>query len=285
MSKKVVFEHFENINSLINTIDSRPNNDVMNGRDSSRSGDSYFTGTNSYSEAEKLLEKGYTDILPQVKDGIRKMEKKVETEFQNIRKIYPENQVCGFVPHIPNSILNLPNSMINVNLIPQKQKTINIIYTMGANCGQDKQLFFDAGVTLLTAIKILELNRISVKLTLGFMAAAVDKECTYPTVDIKGYGQRLDLQKLCFPLAHPSMFRRIGFKWLETVPNLTDHDFAWGYGRSPEENDTEWEDFIKTIGIKKDNVILLRAQDIERMNFDVKKLLSSLKLKDTHAQS
>lgn len=44
------------------------------------------------------------------------------------------------------------------------------------------------------------------------MSAQTGNETTFPTVVIKNYGQRFDLQKVCFPLAHPSMLRRIGFK-------------------------------------------------------------------------
>ena len=40
---------------------------------------------------------------------------------------------------------------------------------------------------------------------------------------MKDYREHLDLQKLCFPVAHPSMFRRLGFKWLETVEGLKEN--------------------------------------------------------------
>lgn len=274
---KVIKEHFTSIHQLLKTLDSRRNNDVMRGEDSSNTSDYDFTRTRSYKEATTLFEKGYTDILPKIREGMKKMERKLATEFIHIKKIYPETQVQGFIPHVPNSIINLPHSMINIERIPQKQKTLNIFYEMGANCWQDPQLFIDAGIVLLTAIKILELNRISVKLTLGFMAGIGNNQSTFPTVDIKNYGQRIDLQKLCFPLAHPSMFRRIGFKWLETTPDLTDTRFQCGYGRSPADNSSEWKDFVKKLDLK-DNVKILRAQDIRDMNFDVKKLLASFNI-------
>lgn len=272
---EIVKEHFKSIHQLLSVLDSRPNNSAMKEQNSSKSGDYSFTGSNSYEEAVTLFREGYKEILPKIMSKMKKMEKDLSSDFQFTKKIRPQNSIEGVVPNVPNAILGLPQSMIDMKRFPQKQKTLNIIYEMGANCGTDKELFIDAGVVLLTVIKILETRRISVKLTLGFMAGTADKQGNFPTVDLKDYGQRLDLQKLCFPLAHPSMFRRIGFKWLETNPDITDGSFAFGYGRSPAEKTDEWKDFVKQLNFPKD-IRVVRAQDIRDMGFDVGKLIDYL---------
>ena len=189
---------------------------------------------------------------------------------------------------MPNAILNLPDSMINIERHPQKQKTLDIIYSMGANCGEDAQLFIDAGVVLLTAIKILEINRISVRLKVGFMLGTEDYsgksgEITCPTVLVKDYGQRADLQKLCFPLAHPSMFRRFGFKWLETTPGITSKAWQCGYGYACEDDvGSRWDDCIKELNFSPKEK-MIKAQDIRKMNFELKPLLDKLLNKDKDA--
>lgn len=272
---KIIKEHFKSIYQLLNTLDKRPNNSAMEDSDSSRSGDYDFTGSHSYEEAVQLFREGYTEILPKVMSKMKKMEKDLSSEFQFTKKIRPQNSIEGVVPNVPNAILGLPQSMIDMKRFPQKQKTLDIIYEMGANCGTDKELFINAGAVLLTVIKILETRRIAVKLTLGFMAGKGHEQGNFPTVDLKDYGQRLDLQKLCFPLAHPSMFRRIGFKWLETNPDITDDSFAFEYGRSPADKTDEWKDFVNQLNLPK-NARVLRAQDIEEMKFDVGKLIDYL---------
>lgn len=275
---EIVKEHFTSLHQLINVLDSRHNNEVMEDENSSQTkGDKSWYGSSSYEEARDLLANGYTSILPKVMEKMKSMEKKLETEFQKAPKIYPQNKIEGFIPNVPNALLGLPNSMINIERIPQKQKTLDIVYEMGANCGQDPQLFIDAGIVLLTAIKILETKRISVKLVLGFMAGVASRQGDFPTVDLKDYGQRLDLQKLCFPLAHPSMFRRIGFKWLETNPNITDSEFACGYGRSPADDDDEWKEFIKKLNFSETTKVV-RAQDIRNLDFDVMRLIDSFNI-------
>lgn len=274
---EIVKEHFRSIHQLINTLASRPNNSAMEGENSSQSGSYSFTGSHSYEEAVQLFREGYTEILPKVMSKMKKMEKDLSSEFQFTKKIRPQNSIEGIVPNVPNTILGLPQSMIDMKRFPQKQKTLEIIYEMGANCGTDKELFIDAGVVLLTVIKILETRRIAVKLTLGFMAGKGNDQGNFPTVDLKDYGQRLDLQKLCFPLAHPSMFRRIGFKWLETNPDITDRSFAFGYGRSPADRTDEWRDFVNQLNLPK-NARILRAQDIKEMKFDVGKLIDYLNI-------
>lgn len=280
MSKKIITEHFDSIHELLSTLDSRENNSVMRGKHSSDSGDYDFTRTHSYKEACDLISTGYTDILPKIKDGIRNTEQKFKSEFQLIPKNRPHNQEEGFVPHVPNSILNLPNSMININKQPQKQKTLDIVYVMGAYCGQDAQLFIDAGVCLLSAIKILELRNISVRLRVSFKFSSdymneTDGEMLFPTVTVKNYRQRLDLQKLCFPLAHPSMFRRIGFKWLETQPKV-EGNWACGYGYSiAESNQFDFDNMVKMLNLPK-NTIVLKAQQIKDLKFNVTDLLKKI---------
>lgn len=278
---KIIKEDFSSIHQMLNVINSRPNNHIMRGCNSSSTESYEFTGTHSYDEAVDLITNGYVEILPKVKSGIKKLEKKLESEFQNVNKIRPYIKVNGFTPHVPNSILNLPNSMIDIERHSQKQKTLDIIYAMGACCVEDKQLFIDAGVVLLTAIKILELNRISVRLKVSFKFSVDDRynldnsELVFPTILLKNYGQRLDLQKLCFPLANPSMFRRFGFKWLETLPEIKHEEWNSGYGYSCAGGGELWEQCIAKLNLDSKQK-MIRAQDIREMKFEVKPLLDKL---------
>lgn len=205
----------------------------MQNENSSTSNGYDFTKTKNYEEAENLLTYGYTEVLEDVKKGIKAQEKLNPKYFNNANRFYYENQVAGCIPNVPNAIRNLPQSMILPNKKTQKTKSMHIIYAMGGHCGNSSEEWLKAGTTLLTVIKILELQNISIKLSCGLFTGesrGSNNEYTCASVLIKDFQDPLDLQKICFPIAHPSMFRRFGFKWLETNPDITDSNWSWGYG-------------------------------------------------------
>ena len=183
-------------------------------------------------------------------------------------------KVIGYVPNVPNAIRNLPNSMITINKIPQKKKTISIIYSIAGSCGESQDFFIKAGATLLTIIKLLESQGTSVELSVGFIGAMTvnRSEAVFPMVKVKSYGQELDLQKLCFPIAHPSMFRRFGFKYLETCPDLKETLFALSYGCPIQDLDI----IKKNLNCKNGSVVILNSYWIRENGYDVKKIVEKL---------
>jgi len=51
----------------------------------------------------------------------------------------------------------------------------------------------------------------------------------------------MNISKLAFPLVHPSMLRRLMFKYLEVTDLITNRDFANGYGSPIEDADVVLE--------------------------------------------
>lgn len=237
MALKVISEHFDTIYGFLKTSKDRKNNIAMEGEHSStESGDDTWYGTKSYSEAEDLFRNGYTSILKDVLDGIKENEK-LHHELTNTPKMIPRNQVVGYAPHVPNSIIGIPESMIYTERSIHKQKTIDITYSAGVNSYVSADDMKKAGITLLSAIKIIETMGIYINLDLAAFITEAGGEIANPTISLKKYHERLDIQKLCFPLAHPSMLRRFGFKWLETNPYITSTAYRGGYGHALENPD------------------------------------------------
>ena len=268
---KVLTEEFGDINSLLRVINSRQNNSIMRDEHSSRTGDKSFTGSESYDESVRLIRTGYVDILKDVKEKlteITRQNKQFDTGFRPM----PRNSIVGYVPNVPNAIRNIPESMINTNIVPQKRKTLSVVYSIEGNCNETTDFFIKTGTILLAAINTIEKTGVQVKLSVAFMTAQQGNETTCPTVVIKNYGQRFDLQKVCFPLAHPSMLRRIGFKWLETTPQITEN-FSWGYGRDPKDLDLLSKTFKEKFG---KNTYVLNTHWIRTNNYSVEKLLNFL---------
>ena len=265
---KLIHEHFNSINELLSVLSTRPNNAVMARENSSQKiGDKSWYGTDNWEDALYLLKTGYTNILPEIKKEMRIQNKKYLLNTE-VPKRKPSCSPVGYTPNITNAINNLPNSMITIDYIPQKKKTLSLIYCIGGNCGEESESFIHAGVSLLTAINILEKKGIQTQLSIGFMASAAPDEGICPTVSVKNYNQKLNLQKLCFPIAHPAMHRRIGFKYLETCPELTNRNFAWGYGRS-----LHLDELIKYFPISNKNTKIINHEWIKNNSYDVLKII------------
>lgn len=272
-------EHFKSINEMMDVLDHRPNSSAMAGcSSSSTEGNKSWYGTSSYEEASRLIRTGYTEIMPMIKEGLSANAKLISKQFSMTDVRRPKNLPIGFIPNVPNAILNLPNSMIDIEMHPQKRKTIHIIYVMAGSCGTSAEMWIKAGIALLTAIKIVERRGISVRIDSSFYCGSSGfgegTETIMGSVTVKNYGQPLDLQKLCFPLANPSMFRRVGFKFLETTPILKNKSFRGGYGRGFEAD----EDRIKK-ELETDKDYMLSGQWIKNHNYSVQEILDYLKFK------
>ena len=269
--QKIIKEDFKSIHQMLDVIEHRPNNKVMKNEDASKTGTKDFTGTRSYGEAKEIFQNGYTDILDKIKMGVNSNIKAQRTE--NRRKV--ETGVVGYAPHVPNAILGLPNSMIYTHSQPQKVKAISIIYSIIENCGTEADEFIKSGICVLSAINSLELRGVRVNLNISFFNATTgsDKpQYTFATVKVKDYREHMDLQKLCFPVAHPSMFRRFGFKWIETVPELTDNGYRWGYGHHFDAKDKILQKIIKN------DEVYIDLSITEKCKYNVDKLVEFIQL-------
>lgn len=227
-------EDFGSIYSLLNTINNRENNSFMRNEDSSQEhGNEEWSGTSSYEEAQSLLIHGYEDPIKSIKSNLAKNKKLTSKIYNSIPKPIVQNRVVG----LPNALKGLPDSMITLEKLHKKRKTISIIYATGGSCGVESDVLASAGAALVSAINLIELSGVQTELSIGFMPAKETKQVIFPTVKIKSYGERFNLQKICFPMIHPAMFRRIGFKYLETCPGMVEN-FSHGYGRPPELEDS-----------------------------------------------
>ena len=230
---KVLYEKFPSVNNLIATLATRENNKVMRGCHSSERNGYSFTMTESYKDAVALSRKGFDEAAQKIRADIAQKNKIQSKYAAMVKHPTPHNAVVGYIPNVPNAIRNIPESMITKDKIVQKRKTLNVIYSEHGNCGRDTDYFVAAGSAMLSAVDLIEKSGIQVRIDLAFMTSISGSELTFPTVRIKNYDERFSFQKVSFPIAHPSMFRRIGFKWLETTPQITERGYNSGYGHAP----------------------------------------------------
>lgn len=253
---------------MLSVITNRNNNGPMKNENSSVSNGKDFTGTNTWEEALNLYQYGFTDILERVKSGVAlNLEK---TNPMTRRRI--TTGVQGYAPHVPNSIMGLPNSMIYTEAVTMKSKTVNLIYSTTENCGTEAEVFIKSGIAVLSLVNMLELSGYRVNLNIAFYCAKEGDEYAFGTVNVKDYREHLDLQKICFPVAHPSMFRRMGFKWIETCVGLKNSGWAFGYGSQVMFSNAPKE-------FKDDGSTLLDLEIVRKNQFNPEKIIESLNLK------
>lgn len=270
---KFVVEKFDSIEVLERTIMKRKPNRVFESEklSSEIKGNRGWAGTSSLQEALELMKNGYEEPLAKIKKEMVNVKAKSNTP---VAKVRPTVGVVGFAPCVPNAIMGLPNSMIAVERVPMKSKILTIMYCVGVNCGTDADEIVKAGVAVLKMINTLELKGYRVKLEVELIGCEKQNEFASVTVNVKDWRQHLDLKKLSFPLVHPSALRRIGFRWLETTPNLTEICFTRGYG-TPKANDgyEKAKKFYVENGLCDDKTYYINIPMVKSCRYDIERMI------------
>jgi hypothetical protein len=183
-----------------------------------------WSGTTDYNQAMEIMRSGYKDPLEKMKKAILKIG---QNEKANRPKL--KNDFVGFVPHVPNTLMGLPITMINKEKQAHTAKTIHLFYSISTASKVGPEDMVKGGINFISLVNSLEKQGYRVKIDI-ISSMATDKTLSSFSVNVKEYGQKLNLLKLTFPLVHPSMLRRIAFKWLETNLELKDKNFTAGYG-------------------------------------------------------
>ena len=258
---KLVVEKFDSLNQYLDVIKSRKPNAVFENEKelASESEGFSFTHTNSYSEADELARVGYKEGLDKLKAANNKTR-----HLGSAVKALPSTGVVGFAPHVPNAITGVPNSMI-------RAKVISILYYMGGSWDIGTSRFIEAGKNILNVIYSLELQgyRVALNVMTNFCTS---KERAFSIVQIKNWQQPSNPLKISYPLIHPSFFRRYGFRWLETAPNLSDSSFPAAYGKPlgvVEGNTTDdRRKWLKANGILQDGWFYTEREEAEKLDAD-----------------
>lgn len=182
-----------------------------------------FTGTHTFNEASALMCDGWTDVA-----------KRLNTKLQAIAKPAPIMQrkhilgVSGFQPVVPLYLAGVPTNMVDVRMVSVKSKIINITKSINYHCGIPAEAIIDESVKAMQVVKQLEAQgyRCNLNIALGVCA---DHRYIIAKVCIKRAGEKLNVSKLAFPMVHPSMLRRLFFRYIEVCPDVT-KGFADGYG-------------------------------------------------------
>jgi hypothetical protein len=240
-------QYFNNLGEFMNYINTREENYVFRNKNLlSINGSEHFTGTESYEEACNLLKYGWDY-----------MAKRLEKELRNLRKVMitkkifrmQHDMVGGYV-NVSRYLQGIPNNMINQKMIVKKQPVVTLYKNIGYLANVKTEEIIEESIKALQIIQMIEASGMRVNLNLLFHAVSSNcQEKIMVIIKLKSANERLNISKLAFPLVHPSMLRRIIFKWMETTDVVTDYTFRVGYGKTVVTWETQKE-------LKKDEILL-----------------------------
>lgn len=194
---------------------------------SSVDGDYYFTKTRDFSEAVELFKNGWSDMANKLVQKLKVIESKTEPTMKPRTCL----GVQGYQAIVPLYLMGVPNNMVTKKMTPVKQKVITLNKSIGYNGRVSADQIIEESIKAMQIVKKLEAQgyRCNLNIVLGTTAGYPSKQFIVK-VRIKSANEKLNVSKLAFPLVHPSMLRRLFFRFIEVYPNVT-NSFVCGYGR------------------------------------------------------
>lgn len=243
-NNKSYISYFTSIDELINYLETHPSKRY----NSSSEGTYDFTGTKSLQEALDLCKYGDEELRKQIYEETLKF-----NSIDSIDKIKHMlvNDVVGFMPNVPNYVMGIPMNMIRDNRTVVKSKIINIAINISASWNIRQKELKNNAAKYLAAINKLEQEGYRCNVY-SISSSSYGKADNLLVTRIKTDREPMNIAKMAFPLCHPSMLRRLKFKWMETL----DYDFGQGYG-SP--NHTP-ETLLKKL-FNNDKIVILNVAD------------------------
>lgn len=233
---------------------------------SSVKGSQSFTKTKDFEEAVDLFKHGWSDMAGKLVQKLKVIESKTQPTMK------PRNtlSVCGYQAIVPLYLQGVPNNMMNKKMVPIKQKVITINKSIDYHAGVDAETIIEESIKALQIIKKLEAQgyRCNLNIVLGSSAGyGVNEKQFLIKVRIKSANEKLNVSKLAFPLVHPSMLRRLFFRFIEVYPNVT-KNFVHGYGapaKSSELRKIFKGEYLLPNFIRKDISKITNIDDLENM--------------------
>lgn len=264
-----VFKQYKDIYAFQKDLE-KPTNSYFEGNEHSKNHDRDWYQTEDFEEAENLLKNGWNEKVKEFATELRNFSATIE---RNRVKNY--NSVCGFAPIVPNAIKGVPKSMLASKKIKSNKKlrTVHLIINNTASGGTDGDELIKTGLTSLKLAVILGKKNIRTKIDILPKISGCGESVYGCAITIKDYKQPFDISKIAYPLAHTSMFRRHGFRWLETLPEMTNREFVDRYGRNfMRIGETLRTEYKKYAGFDKDDVLYIEVQDVQKADYDPFKL-------------
>lgn len=255
----VMYHYFDSITEFLEHIETAKLSDAFRGRElSSESTDNYeWYKTKNLAQAKEMAKYGYHENFQKFLELKLKLEKYIKL---NSKKNKQYNFYIGYVPDVKAYLEGNPLSMLNKQNPPRKQ--IDIYYNSANFSSVDSSQIFNRGAITLSLVEVLEQLGFSVNLNIFTMSECGD-QVHYAVFRLKNTNERLNVQKLFFPMCHPSWFRRLNFKLKEVSPDITS-SWCYGYGATCEEHMIR-----QIIDLKPNDIVICRPDEMRVYGRDI----------------
>lgn len=223
-------EVFPNMKSFLKANREREINEVFRNGHSLQNinydyndGMSGFAGTKNYKEAESLALKGWVPSNARNNNIF-----KANARSNKVVRRTMTGPV-GYAPHVPNAIAGRPDSMIYQKRIVEQQPSINILVNTAVGWNVSVEQIEAATLNIFSALQDTKIN-----LCISFATQLYKSKKSREVIAKAGLFVKMADESMAqkfFAVAHPSMFRRLGLRWLEAVPGLKHKGFTKSHGK------------------------------------------------------
>lgn len=231
---------FESLNEFGKYIESTPiNNSFRWEKLQSTSNPESFAGTKSFEETINLFKHGWQEKSKELTQRLKVKEK--ESTKLMVKK--QKNDVCGYQALVPLYLQGVPNNMLNTRIVPMKKKVITLNKNISYSSNVESETIMKESIKALQIIKKLEAQGYRVNLNLimplvGYKNKANSNLNYVIKIRLKSGNEKLNISKLSFPLVHPSMLRRLLFRFLEIYPTVP-KGYVGNYGVPMRDEETK----------------------------------------------
>lgn len=202
---------FDSMSDYITTITTHKNPKCSGGH-SDRTTDTKWYGTRTFGEAIKLATEGWTECAERLNKSYNVA---VKQETDKYFKTFLSQ--AGYQAIVPLWLNGCPNNMMNRKIEVKKQKVLTIVKSVGFRADASAKEIENESLKTLILVNMLEKKgyRVNLYTLNGFSIGYGNENKYFVRVKIKAANERLNISKLAFPLVHPSMLRRLNFKFRE----------------------------------------------------------------------
>lgn len=250
---------FDSITEFIDYLDNTPTNtDIWGCIDlASITGDYAFCKTRSLQEAKDFCKFGFHEDFDKLVELKSTLEKYIKMSSKKNKQY---NFYVGYTPDVKAYLEGNPLSMLNKQ--NPKRKHIDIYYNSAIMVGVSTNKIFNRGAITLCLVEILENMGFNVGFNI-FTMSKCNGQVHYAKFNLKRKGERLNVQKLFFPLCNPSFLRRLIFRLREETPDIT---YGWtdGYG-IPADDYT----MRKIIDLKDNDIVICQPDEMGVRGYNI----------------
>ncbi len=221
---------YSSLSEFIIDINALPNNRFFTDRHSSqrieKEGRNWY-GTTDYQQATYMLTHGWDSAAQKMATKV-KMNQSVAAVSRSSKPAYG---VVGSQASVPRYLQGIPTNMISRQTTYSKQKVVTITKGISYNSGWTPSQILEECIKALQIIQSMENGGQRVRLNV-MLAVSCESNRKYNhicKICLKQPDERLNISKMSFALAHPSMLRRFFLKWIEVDP-FAEHDVGDVYG-------------------------------------------------------